>query len=542
MKKTLAILLSLLLILALCACGGNDSPSATEGPKSLNEPAKTEETTAPTPAPEAEDSPVGVYKLTNMTGEGSEDMDAMALMEAFGIKMFLVLNEDGTGCIDSMGEQQPFNWSEAGLRMQDDDGDEELVPFTYENGVLTMRQDDGGLEFTKLNAEELADYEENGSGSPMFGGDDEEEPLEGEPSTGPVSGTVDGHPVTILGAEAIEDDDGGDAMRIFYEFTNGGEELESAYMALYFKAVQDGEDLSACYLYENSIPDDDDSGLHLFPGKTIRCTQIYNYDPEGGVIGFRIDDLFGGDKVDYFIDPKNPIDAPTEPFVIAPDDEVPALLEDSEMEDDQVSITEYEITEDWDSNPLIRFYYDFTNRGDEATSCYMEYTFYAFQDGVELETGYADESEDSDSARYDDVEPGESLICSNCYLLRSASPVFFVVKNDASGELIYGVADDFDAPVTGTYHLYSIMGITMTEYAEMTETELEEAQNLIVVELDPDGAATWTNEGEVIDLNWTLDGTELTLYSPEEDETIVGTLENGTMTFEMEDMEVVLTK
>lgn len=84
MKKTIAILLAALMVLASIACGGKKS-----------------------------DSVVGTWELTD--GEGEEAQQTVRMMLALGMTMTFTFNEDGTGHMkmDVMGQQQDqdFNYT-----------------------------------------------------------------------------------------------------------------------------------------------------------------------------------------------------------------------------------------------------------------------------------------------------------------------------------------------------------------------------------------------------------------------------------------------
>ena len=539
MKKTFAILCALALMLALVACGGSTTTTPDPGQKS-----NTTETAAPAPATEAPaaDSVVGVYKMTDAKGlEDDEDTDIMTMLEAFGITYYMTLEEGGTGNMDIMGDKTTITWTDTELTLSDED-DSEAVPYTYAGGVLTLNAEEGTMTFEKLVGDELEDYLVNGAKTPDWVNSGDDEIPEGEPSTGPVSGTIEGCDVTILGAEATEDDDGEPVMRVYFEFTNGTDGITSAFSEIYYKVMQDGEELSSAYIYDNAIPEDSYEDIDLLPGATIRATYLFYYDPEGGTIGLRFSDLFSETQLLYYIDPSDPIDAPEDSFVFEASDDIPAFLSGLETENDMISIQSYEFTTDWSGASLLRVYYDYTNTGDETESCFMDTTLYAFQDGYGLETGYADDDVDEDSNRYEDVEPGETISCAAVFEIRSGSPIIFVVEIDETGELLAALVEDVVAPVTGFYQLYSIMGYSIAEYAELAEVTVSEAESMLTVRLDADGTAIWTNDGEEFELEWTLDGNELTLYSEEDDEELVGTVDGNMLSFLIEDIDVVLVK
>ena len=113
MKRIISAALSLTLALGLAACGGQ---SVTE--KTVTEtavPAATA-TPAPTPEPTPEPTPslpqqAGSYKLTGMTSEDANS-EEFEMMMSMGFKVYLFLNEDGSGALESFGEKVPMSWDE----------------------------------------------------------------------------------------------------------------------------------------------------------------------------------------------------------------------------------------------------------------------------------------------------------------------------------------------------------------------------------------------------------------------------------------------
>ena len=141
MKKILSALLTLAMLLALCACGGpaaqpaasgSAAPAASE-PEKQSEPAaepvkeaEPDPTPEPTPEPAPEPTPEpisGVYTLFRMENGGVEYDPA-----DLGVSFVLTLNEDGTG----LGE------SGAGGEITTD-----TITWTEENGVVTMLDSQG---------------------------------------------------------------------------------------------------------------------------------------------------------------------------------------------------------------------------------------------------------------------------------------------------------------------------------------------------------------------------------------------------------------
>lgn len=192
--KTLAVITASCLMLA--ACGGNAGNTATTAAETTAAETTAAETTAAettaadkavteaaeeSKAEETEESKaeeteaageenkdaaeddgiVGYYKLTNML-ENGEPSEEMAEFAEYGMNMYLVLEDGGTGYMDFFGEKQDLKWDDKSVFQEED---EEPAAYEYKDGVLTLTQEEQTMEFTRLTEDELKDYEENGSGS-----------------------------------------------------------------------------------------------------------------------------------------------------------------------------------------------------------------------------------------------------------------------------------------------------------------------------------------------------------------------------------------
>ena len=186
MKKTLAILLTFSMLLALTACGSNTAP-ATTGAESeqatdavedaakadsaaedqdtvVNEPAAEAATSAvseqtaesaassetaaaaeqaaqsaassetaaqasaePDPSAQAQ-SPVGSYKLTSHTGNLEEKMNDIINIVKLGGNLYLTLKEDGSGSINLLEAELPFEWDDSDIIIQPREGSDLTDP------------------------------------------------------------------------------------------------------------------------------------------------------------------------------------------------------------------------------------------------------------------------------------------------------------------------------------------------------------------------------------------------------------------------------
>lgn len=431
LKKLAALLTVLALALALCACGGTKEPEATEAPviPKMEAPKATEAPkAAEAPAPAVpEETIAGYYKIVKTTEKGEEqDLTAMAEM---GILFYIVLNDDGTGCIDMLSEKTDLKWNDKEVIFTDDNS---AVSYTYKAGVLTLEHDGATMVCERLSDEEKAYYIENGSGDleSLFGETDwGDSPIpEGEPSDGPVSAELGDFTVTILGAEAVEDEDGDPAIRFWYEFTNNSDELASVFSDLFYDAAQDGEALDTTYLFDD-VPEAENSSLMVAPDHTIRCADLFEFDPDGGTVAFRLRG-WDEDAAIYYVDPANIFGAPDDTFAFVPDGSVPDFMLDAPDTDGSAYITDdITVEEDWDGNDMLRIFVSFTNNTEETTSFFSKYSIYAMQDGYELPTAFPAEDREEDENDLVDIAPGDSILCAFNFEIRSDSPISIVIED-----------------------------------------------------------------------------------------------------------------
>lgn len=116
MKKVLSIVLCMVLVLSLAACGGSGSKLPADR--------------------------VGTYSFYEMTSEGetiSKDMLAsLGMDEMFSME----LKADGTGSMTVYDEAGNITWDEKTIK---DEGTGENIEYTFEGGKITMTTEDGDV-------------------------------------------------------------------------------------------------------------------------------------------------------------------------------------------------------------------------------------------------------------------------------------------------------------------------------------------------------------------------------------------------------------
>ena len=94
----------------------------------------------------------------------------------------------------------------------------------------------------------------------------------------------------------------------------------------------------------------------------------------------------------------------------------------------------------------------------------------------------------------------------------------------------------------GTYELFSLLGLSLADYAMMSGTTEEEAKKSFYVELKEDQTAVFNMDGEPENVKWKLDGENISLYADGEAETLEGALKDGVLTLTIEDTDVILLR
>lgn len=88
------------------------------------------------------------------------------------------------------------------------------------------------------------------------------------------SGTLGDYTVSILDYDLIKDYKGNDAIRVYFEFTNNGEDAASFMFAIHTQAFQNGVELETGIVTDD-VDEDDNSLKDIKTGATITCTDIF---------------------------------------------------------------------------------------------------------------------------------------------------------------------------------------------------------------------------------------------------------------------------
>lgn len=114
---------------------------------------------------------------------------------------------------------------------------------------------------------------------------------------------------------------------------------------------------------------------------------------------------------------------------------------DFEGESYKVTYTRHEVGTDYEGNPCLLFYYNFTNNGEEATSAMITSYFQCFQNGIECETAIVSDSNDAIDNYSKDIQPGVTLEVCTAFELDGNSEVTIEASDWAS------FSDDKDVQV-----------------------------------------------------------------------------------------------
>lgn len=244
------------------------------------------------------------------------------------------------------------------------------------------------------------------------------EPTPTPASTELGSGRFETFEAAFVGAEIFTDANGGDALRVYFDFTNLSAETISAQDRLLISAVQDGKALVWAENEQTAV-ESDNLTLRVQSGHPIRCVLEYALVSNSPVAilldddeGHTVSALLPLDKL-----PGAPASSSTEPETTEESltTQLDASCELFGLYD--VAILGGEVT-DTDTGRVMTVSLDFTNHSDpqevDVWSCFR---LFAYQDGVELTYAAMEETEIETAAF------GETLNTSIAFSLRSESPV-----------------------------------------------------------------------------------------------------------------------
>ena len=108
-------------------------------------------------------------------------------------------------------------------------------------------------------------------------------------------------------------------------------------------------------------------------------------------------------------------------------------------EEGTLTYTNHELSSDYEGNPVIIVYFDYTNKKDETS--YAQMTFYpqAFQNGVECDMGILMDENEGVSNSSKEITTGTTLNVAFVYELQdNTSPVTMKVTDQSEKNLIKG--------------------------------------------------------------------------------------------------------
>ncbi len=95
---------------------------------------------------------------------------------------------------------------------------------------------------------------------------------------------------------------------------------------------------------------------------------------------------------------------------------------DFESDSFKVTYTRHETGTDYEGNPCLYYYFNFTNNGDEATNAMTATYIQCFQNGVECETAYVDYNTEMDNYSKN-IQSGVTIEVCECFSLTDSSEI-----------------------------------------------------------------------------------------------------------------------
>ncbi len=172
MRRIWATFVAMLaLCLVLVGCGGSGSSSGDPAPQ---KPTSTSETTEETSAETDLGADFkGSWELVSMIQDGEETSgEDMEAVKAYGLYVYLDLNEDGTAALDTFGDVLTGTWEAKEKDRATISLGGDPTPITLADGLLTITQGDDSMTFKQIDPSEKQEQTNtNTSGAQYFGGD-----------------------------------------------------------------------------------------------------------------------------------------------------------------------------------------------------------------------------------------------------------------------------------------------------------------------------------------------------------------------------------
>lgn len=372
--------------------------------------------------------------------------------------------------------------------------------------------------------------------------------------------------ITIVGAEFTQNDWEEDLLRIYYDYTNLGENARGHYPsgALDIVSVtQDGEDCETTVFGEwdeTAIAEDLNCDSNVQPGCTSRNTMLVLCDPDGGIVEVTCYVMVGSwmynpDEVETFtfqIDPKNMMGAP-EPYVL-PAITAPTYAAGMSASGSfdyplncQVSIDGFELAKGPEGEDGLRVNMTVTNLDEDYMTPELMCGPEVYQDGVGLvpmTTWFMEDLTEGDEAYSQDLYPGETVQCSALFYLRSENPVEVVIESTNS-ELSLGATFELAEAIAAARAAEEAENAAEEAARQEAAANASEAMKALAgswdrtdgwddaLEFRVDGTGFFDMTGDVFPFSYTIDGQMLYLNYDDGD--------SAEYTYEISGDELILT-
>lgn len=145
---------------------------------------------------------------------------------------------------------------------------------------------------------------------------------------------------------------------------------------------------------------------------------------------------------------EEPVAEPVEEATEAPEE---TTAPESAAEDDgtiafdgtgyNVTYVKHEVGEDYEGNPCLLYYYNFTNNGEDNASAAVTSYVQCLQNGVQCQTAFTEENNDSINNYMMEVQPGSTVEVCQVYGLSDMSDVTIEVSD------LISFSDDKDTQI-----------------------------------------------------------------------------------------------